>query len=267
MNKGFFHIRGYNVSGGNIIFNVYPISSLLIGLFRPKDLIEKYSCDEELVKSIENILCRNLGYDQELIHNARIGKPSFGGKEARIPIESRTEKNKYHIVGLDNIIKKNVPISDIFNSGKNLIYRCACGRGSYIDNLCSVSYDVARKYGFSKDEWEKYYRENKMYVNIACPHIIRAISYLPEIGYSNYFLFEISLMPKLLRKWEEKLTKLEKIKQKSKNNKKITLDDIDKCCRSLAKKYLKINEYTKIIRNLNLLEKKMYDFPKGLYEF
>lgn len=268
MDKGFFHIRGYNVSGGNIAFNVYPISSVLLGLFRPEELTEKFSCDEKLINSLEEILCRNLGYNKELIHSARIGKPSYGGKEARIPVESRTQKGKYYIVSLDNIITKGSPIPDVFTSSKNLIYGCRCDRSSFIDNLCSVSYGASRTYGFKKNEWEKYYRENKMYARIACPHIIRAMSFLPEIGYSDYFLFKTSLMPKLLREWEKKLLRLENYKKRSNiKNKKITLTDMDRYCRPLVKKYLKFDKYIKNIRELNLLEKKMYDFPKELYGY
>lgn len=193
-------------------FTVIPASSIFFAMYEPNVLVEKYGYPKDEIKYITGFLSHSFGYKEELLENITVKiRPISEGykRDLGAEVSSAEKEGLYYVATLMNLlfppVNLNLPSRrDVINEVKNwkvLDYRCGCGRGSSIDEYCSMPFDCCSPWGISLEEYNESFEDetvSKFYGKVLCKHEASGLAKTGRYRIFNQEMFQ-SLFNRMMR--------------------------------------------------------------------
>lgn len=192
-------------------FTVIPTSSIVIGGFNPRRMVESYYMDREKVTTAAETVCKNLGYKPELFwqRGVRYKHREVDEREPTFLVKSYSEDNALHEVTLRNTALRSDDFDTMLTFFKNQKHSCTCGRGTETDQICSMPYEACKPWGITRREWEESHKTSKIYGEIICNHTSEAL-----IKHGVYPMFDEARIVILLPDIMDAIMKLQSFNKK-----------------------------------------------------
>jgi len=204
---------------------VIPATSVFYAMFKPKVL--EYYYEPDWINYIVNYLCENFKYNKELLNNVEVKvKPlkSPNNRDLSVVVSSVEKKNVKHKSALMSLLfapfDTDIPTrEDIIKEAKNwrvLDYSCGCGRGTSIDEYCSMPYDYCAEWEITPEDYSRSFKDEtlpKFYGKVLCKH---EASGLVESGRYRVFNMDefVLMLPMMMRSLNYASRDGEKLSQK-----------------------------------------------------
>lgn len=162
-------------------FTVIPASSVFYAMYKPEILKKYYG--PEMIDYVTDFLCKNFRYKKELMENVKTKiTPSDKPVTRDLSVEvssSANKKLKYKVTLMNTLFSplNEIPTrKDIVTEAENwrvLDYVCGCGRGTTVDQYCSLDYPNCAEWNIPYEEWDRTFKDetvSKFYGKVLCKH-------------------------------------------------------------------------------------------------
>lgn len=173
-------------------FTVFPTTQLVLGLFSPKAYVGTFGFDPEFMSRFIHTISENFKLDPELVEGFSgriIG--GEGRREQTYAVKSMSKKNREYTVILRNQALSNDDFETKLRWFKNTHFICDCGLGRHEGKICGMPLQSYEKWMTPEEYNERDRSGNKIYGEVACRHVIKALQkgmVYPFLDLSRFYL-------------------------------------------------------------------------------